>query len=351
MADAATEKSNIDMKNRGGAGRVEWLDALKGVLIILVAVGHFLLPIRKYFPDFAPITATYDLIYLFHMPLFVFVSGLLSKHAVDGNGRLNVNRIITYIAIAFAFNLATLLVDGTTIDWYHLTNMSGAAWYVMSLAAWTALVPLLKGLKPSVGMLLSVAVCVIASTQDAGTDLLSIGRTMHFMPYFAAGYYLNVADVERLRSGAPRVVAICAGVTSVAAYLAFNDAVSDAFFLVYGNGGCGMRLIDAVPALLGVSALGVGLSVACVSLVPGRCGLLAALGRRSFQVYVAHRLLRGVFASCGAYGALGSVDSGAVALGVLLAASAVSVAIGCLPPVTVAARRILGIRWRCEEAE
>ena len=214
MADAATEKSNVDMKNRGGAGRVEWLDALKGVLIILVAVGPFLLPIRRYFPDFAPITATYDLIYLFHMPLFVFVSGLLSKHAVDGNGRLNVNRIITYIAIAFAFNLATLLVDGTTIDWYHITNMSGAAWYVMSLAAWTALVPLLKGLKPSVGMLLSVAVCVIASTQDAGTDLLSIGRTMHFLPYFAAGYYLSVADVERLRSGAPRVVAICAGCSS-----------------------------------------------------------------------------------------------------------------------------------------
>lgn len=282
------------------------------------------------------------------MPLFVFVSGLLSKHVVDENGKLNVNRIITYVALAFAFNAATLLVDGSPLDWYHLTNMSGAAWYVMSLASWMALVPLLRSMKPSVGMLLSVAVCIIASTQDVSTSLLSVYRTMHFLPWFAAGYYLSVADVERLRSGLSRIVAVCAGVAAVAVYLAFRDGVDSVFFLVYGNNGCDLRLLDALPALVAVSALGVGLSAACVSLVPGRSGLLAAIGRRSLEVYVVHRLLRGIFQSCGAYGELESVGREAFVLVALLAAAGASVAVGCLPPVTAAAKKVMGMRWRCE---
>lgn len=282
------------------------------------------------------------------MPLFVFVSGLLSKHAVDESGRLNVNRVITYVAFAFAFNAATLLVDGSPLDWYHLTNMSGAAWYIMSLASWMALVPLLHSMKPSVGMLLSVAVCVIASTQDVSTSLLSVYRTMHFLPWFAAGYYLSVSDVERLRSGVPRIVAVCAGVAAIVTYLAFMDGVDDIFFLVYGNNPCDLRLLDALPALVAVSALGFGLSAACVSLVPSGSRLLVAVGRRSLEVYIVHRLLRGVFQSCGAYGALESVGSEAFVFVALLVAAGVSVAIGCLPPVTAAARRVMGMRWRCE---
>ena len=282
------------------------------------------------------------------MPLFVFVSGLLSKHAVDESGRLNVNRIITYVIRAFAFNAATLIVDGSPLDWYHITNMSGAAWYVMSLASWMALVPLLRTLKPSVGMILSVAVCVIASTQDVSTSLLSVYRTMHFLPWFAAGYYLSVADVERLRSGVSRIVAVCAGVAAVAVYFAFRDGVDDVFFLVYGNNGCDLRLLDALPALVAVSALGAGLSAACVSLVPNGSRLLVAVGRRSLEVYVVHRLLRGVFQSCGAYEALESVGGEAFVLVALFAAACVSVAVGCLPPVTAAAKRVMGMRWRCE---
>ena len=58
------------------SGEPEWTDAV----IILVVVGHFLLPV---WDMGGMITDVYQLIYLFHMPLFVFVSGLLAKHTVD----------------------------------------------------------------------------------------------------------------------------------------------------------------------------------------------------------------------------------------------------------------------------
>lgn len=48
-----------------------FFDNLKAVLIFLVVLGHFLLPIR----GDNPLVVVKRLIYVFHMPLFVFISG------------------------------------------------------------------------------------------------------------------------------------------------------------------------------------------------------------------------------------------------------------------------------------
>lgn len=52
-----------------------FFDNLKAVLIYLVVLGHFLLPIR----GANPLVEVKRLIYVFHMPLFVFVSGYFAK--------------------------------------------------------------------------------------------------------------------------------------------------------------------------------------------------------------------------------------------------------------------------------
>lgn len=46
--------------------RLAWIDALKGIGIVCVVLGHVVLPISRY-------------IYWFHMPLFFFVSGYLYR--------------------------------------------------------------------------------------------------------------------------------------------------------------------------------------------------------------------------------------------------------------------------------
>ena len=52
-----------------------FFDNLKAVLIFLVVLGHFLLPIH----GDNPLVVVKRLIYIFHMPLFVFVSGYFAK--------------------------------------------------------------------------------------------------------------------------------------------------------------------------------------------------------------------------------------------------------------------------------
>ncbi|MFR7480201.1 MAG: acyltransferase family protein [Roseburia sp.] len=61
-----------------------FFDNLKAVLIFLVVLGHFLLPIR----GDNPLVVVKRLIYVFHMPLFVFISGYFAKK-IYKNGQYN----------------------------------------------------------------------------------------------------------------------------------------------------------------------------------------------------------------------------------------------------------------------
>ena len=63
-----------------------FFDNLKAVLIFLVVLGHFLLPIR----GDNPLVVVKRLIYVFHMPLFVFISGYFAKK-IYKNGQYNLD--------------------------------------------------------------------------------------------------------------------------------------------------------------------------------------------------------------------------------------------------------------------
>ena len=52
------------------------LDNAKGILITLVVIGHMLLPIQG---TTRGVTNFFYMIYAFHMPAFVFISGLLAQ--------------------------------------------------------------------------------------------------------------------------------------------------------------------------------------------------------------------------------------------------------------------------------
>ena len=76
--------------------RIEELDVLKGVAIICVVIGHVHL--------FAPPPGdtedwTYKVIYSFHMPLFMTISGLLSAKLFE---RPAVSTIVSKICLASA---------------------------------------------------------------------------------------------------------------------------------------------------------------------------------------------------------------------------------------------------------
>lgn len=71
--------------------RIKWLDVLKGVAMSLVILGHIA---QKYYvwdiyPAKTPIIKMlFDIIYSFHMPLFMIISGFLFYHSYVNNGEV-----------------------------------------------------------------------------------------------------------------------------------------------------------------------------------------------------------------------------------------------------------------------
>lgn len=269
--------------------RIELFDNIKGALIILVVIGHFMHPIHN---DNPAISAGFDIIYLFHMPLFVFMSGLFSKGAYR-DGRLDVNRIISYLVLGIAYQAALLFINGSDVLSSHLLMFTSAPWYLIAMAWWYALTPLLSRAKPAVGIGVSCAIALVWGAVDLSDGLLAISRTLTFLPWFACGYYLDPARVARIHADRRLNAAIAVAVVIAVARL-IDPHIYDFFFQrVYGDtpylAGFAVGMVEKLVA----TAISVVFSLAVIRLVPaGGHPHLLVLGQRTLQVYVLHRLIR-----------------------------------------------------------
>lgn len=80
--------------------RIEWVDTLKGIGIILMVLGHY--------PAFSYTGRALTLIYSFHMPLFLFVGGYLFSDSKDLAGKLKSN--VRSLAVPyFGFSIISLI--------------------------------------------------------------------------------------------------------------------------------------------------------------------------------------------------------------------------------------------------
>ena len=82
-------------------------DNLKFFLIVLVVVGHFL----EFYDTRSDIfKSLFVFIYSFHMPLFLFVSGLFTREKP-----VSVEKIIFYFILGYALKMLIYVVDFSTI--------------------------------------------------------------------------------------------------------------------------------------------------------------------------------------------------------------------------------------------
>lgn len=328
--------------SKGVSGHISWIDSLKGALIFLVVIGHIMLPAQGVAPA---VRVTFELVYLFHMPLFVFVSGFLAKHTIDGRGRLRVERIFTYFVAGLVFNMAVRIADGSSVSPLHLLMFPSAPWYLVSMAWWMMLVPFFSRLRPiwggALGFLVSLGVAMLSDQ----TDFFALSRTAHFLPYFMVGYYVSRPALERLRCPRVRVVLALVAIAVLAAFFLFEGDLRPILFFMYGASDCTLPISRAVPAYVLVSSLGIVLALGLVAIVPSHCRPLEVLGKRTFPVYVFHRLLKGPLVSLGFYNVLPNLGS-QVSLALLVVLS-LFVCLACSwRGFACATDRLMGVRWR-----
>lgn len=259
------------------------IDSVKGILLILVILGHV---IEK--TDNSSFSQKlYDFIYIFHMPLFIYISGYLTKKKDDFKAFfVGLTSILVPYAIFQSIHVAAMLLQGESLSLRHIFIPCWTLWYLLSLAYWKIGVQLFANILHK-APLLFLAISVIFSLICGGIphgQALSIQRTFHFLPFFLLGYYNGRGLLPSIQFRKPiSVLIICIVATIVIIGLVPHDTR----WLLYGSLGYGHDRILAKSYLM-ICSFAVTFSF--YSLVREN-RIFVSIGRDSIVFYLYHSLL------------------------------------------------------------
>ncbi len=178
---------------------------LKALLLFLVIVGH---AIEGDIGTSLPAEVLYRCIYLFHMPLFVFLSGMGIKgglRSLKSAGRtfLIYAAAQGVVALWTAFRGGTLTVSWVTTPYWHL-------WYLLSLAYWYiiagAVASVTSRLRAKAAGRVKLVVFLASIAAGALWGFIpyagrpwSLSRTVAFLPFLLAGAFWGESILNRLK--------------------------------------------------------------------------------------------------------------------------------------------------------
>lgn len=300
--------------------RLKSLDIARGIGIILVVMGHFL-------PEGVPYwySAGRQVIYSFHMPLFLFISGFvyMYTHRDDISYGAFLKKkfrriVVPYLAVSFLFigikfipqMLGIYVRNPVTADSFlrvfYYPEAAVSLWYLWALWWFYMIVPLLKS--PAMRIIALVAAMVIAWIPFDLPDVCALPKVKEMFRYFMLG--VVAAEWRDLTGPLKRI-------PSYAVY-AFN------LLLLFLWLRFGIRS-DVLLALAGIASV-LKLSGSLVPLIErGKLGWLDCVSSHSYTIYLLHPIfvaaVLAVFKSTGLQAAdpfeLTAALAAAVAAGVI----------------------------------
>ncbi|MEV0634535.1 acyltransferase family protein [Streptomyces sp. NPDC050619] len=185
--------------------RDAFFDNAKYLAIVLVAMGHAWEPLRS---DSRTVTALYMIVYAFHMPAFIIMSGYFSR-GFDATPqkvkRLVTGVVVPYVVFETAYTLFTRWTDGEPDRPISLLDPLYLTWFLAALFIWRLTTPIWKSVRWP--MPLALAVAMLATLSPIGGDL-DLPRTLQFLPYFVLGLCLKPEHFRLVRRRAARVLAV-----------------------------------------------------------------------------------------------------------------------------------------------
>ncbi|MFJ7071548.1 acyltransferase family protein [Streptomyces sp. NPDC098781] len=332
--------------------RDAFFDNAKYAAIVLVAMGHAWEPLRD---GSRAVSAVYMLVYAFHMPAFIIVSGYFSR-SFDGRPerlkRLVSGLVVPYVVFETAYTLFTRWTDQEPDRPISLLDPLYLTWFLAALFLWRLTAPLWQRVRLPVPLALGVAMLATLSP-SIGNDL-DLQRALQFLPYFVLGLSLRPEHFRLVRRRAARIAAVpvFAGAFAVAYWAV--PRMTGAWFYHRDSadelGAPEWYGVLMTPVLFGCSLL----LVACfLAWVPGRRMWCTVLGAGTLYGYLLHGFLAqgakygGWYEPAWVRGPLGAV--------VVTLVAATAVTLLCTPPVRRALRFVvepdLGWLFRRETPE
>ncbi|MCX4582126.1 acyltransferase family protein [Streptomyces sp. NBC_01481] len=328
---AAPEKAPAKSTSRDA-----YFDNAKYLAIVLVAIAHAWEPVMD---GSRASRALYLLVYTFHMPAFILISGYFSRSYTgrpDQLRRLLTGIAVPYVVFEIVYSLFRRWAQHAPEQPISLLDPFYLTWFLAALFIWRLTAPLWRLIRWPVPVALALA-SLAALTPNIGADL-NLQRVLQFLPFFVLGLSLKPEHFQMVRRREVRLLAL--PLFAGAGAFAYWASPRMNFSWLYRSSSA-QELgepwwvgVVMTLAFFGCAAL---LTAGFLAWVPGRRTWFTVLGAGTICGYLGHGLL----IKAADYGhvfetyAWLSDPSGEIVL-TLVAAAAVTLL--CTPPVRRALR-------------
>lgn len=291
-------------------------DNLKALLIFLVVLGHVLIEGKNH----EVVRTLYRYIYVFHMPLFVFISGYFSKKAAKSFSSAVHSGLIPYVIFALLFMAAEWIIIPSSRAGLpgSLLEPPFTYWYLLCLFYWRLITPLLSKLK---GFAFPVvfAAGLLIGLMTKGTATMSVARAFAFLPFYWMGFCFNSDTVAAIRKINKVVSFIVLALLSAGLVWLFVNVDLDYTSILQMRKSytqSGLDVFTGMGVRLAAYAAATVITLCLVNLMPNKKFFFSYIGSGTISIYIGHGyvvyfllrhfgLLKGVFAQLGSWASLG----------------------------------------------
>ncbi|MEV7345344.1 acyltransferase family protein [Streptomyces sp. NPDC093544] len=186
--------------------RDAFFDNAKYLAIVLVAMGHAWEPVKG---QSRTLEALYTVVYAFHMPAFILISGYFSRSfdmRADRLKRLVTGIAVPYVVFEVAYSLFSRWADNAPGQSISLLDPLYLTWFLAALFVWRLTTPLWKLVRWPLPLALVVAMLASVSP-DIGDDL-DLQRVLQFLPFFVLGLYMKPEYFQLVRRREIRILSV-----------------------------------------------------------------------------------------------------------------------------------------------
>ena len=271
--------------------RIAKWDNIRLVLIFCVVLGHVINYARM---DTDSMNRVYLYIYAFHMPAFVFLSGMFSRNAVQ---QYRYDKAFTFLLLYFVIKFSlflTRIAIGKDAD-FHLSSTVGIDWYALAIFMFYLVTMFLQRFDRRY-----LVPAVIFFGCMAGYDLslggkLILARATAFYPFFLIGFCCNRDALLRISRNVLLKLAALAFLVAMGWVAAVH--YEDLSWLMPVLKGFSYRNLDedlfyfGGLIRLGCYAVALLMTLAVIMVVPAFRGFWSRFGSRTMGVYAFHYCL------------------------------------------------------------
>ena len=279
--------------------RSAYFDNAKAILIYLVVLGHLM---SGYLKENNYIDTLYLVIYLFHMPAFILISGHFSRKIknISDFKKIAKTLLLPYIIFQLLYTLYYKNVFGDSVA-FEIFEPRYALWFLLSMAIWKFLLWVFSGHQLMV--LVSIVLSLLVGYISEVNEWLSLARTFFFFPFFLLGYHLNRENFVKLKNTWNMGIASIFGLVLVLFVYQFGDVGWKEWFfgrIPYEDISYGIVETGALSRLV-VYALMFIATYIFLSLVPRKHQWYTDIGGKTLAVYLLHLFVVRAFKATAVY--------------------------------------------------